>query len=311
MAKTSKTIAVHDSEGNLRGSLATGGKNVPTVSMIPMVLPGKPVHGRAQDIEIIIDPVRIERIRKIKYQIGIKDKILEFIQDEVKNNPALREAILGGKEVGHTISSHIDVATSEFLKSAGYPVKYEVYSGTEDKTKRSFGDIWIEEDGKMNPINIKTGILGKGNPNMVSMERVRTSFVVEKEIEAYYLAIIKFSVNDAQEITPVVYFIDALNFIDYLNYNMGPGQIMMKEASLYEAVEENPGLTLTREQKESKLKALYAKALEVGRIKVAEHTRILANWDSVDPEVGVVEDYLLDLGLGDEVSSSGKKRHFL
>jgi hypothetical protein len=274
VAKTSKTIAIHDADGNLRGSLATTGKfDLPTPSAVKKV-----AHGQVQDIELIIDPIRIERIRQIKYQLGIKNRIFDFISTELNEDQGLRTLILSSKEVGHTISSHIDVKVSQFLISAQYPIKHELDPKTQGKTKRSFGDIWIAENEHMNPINIKTGIIGDnggGNPNMVSMKRLKQSFL-SQEITSYYLAIIKFSISEDETITPVVYFIDALNFIDYLNFNFGTGQVMMKEKELYQALETNPGQILTREQKIQKLSALYEAGLAEAERKLKD------GWEGVN-----------------------------
>ena len=265
------TLFKDDGSGQLNGKIGVGKVDLPTNNPLSSSK-GKVNHGQHQEIEIITDPSRIRRIIQIKKQLAIKNHIIDFITEEIASNEELRKSILSGKEVGHTISSHIDVSTSEHLISKNYPIKYEINPKTQDKTTRSFGDIWIEESGHMNPINIKTGILiedGGSNPNMTSMNRLKNSFL-SGSISAYYLAIIKFSVSEEDEIKPVVYFIDALNFIDYLNYNTGTGQIMLKEKELYKVLEENPGLTLTREEKIEKLKALYLKGVEEGERKIAK-----------------------------------------
>lgn len=279
----SKPTPIRNKENtHLIGSIGQGKLNLPTSSPLESKVPKGSVHGKHQDVEIIIDPKRIQRIRQIKKQLEIKNHIIEFITQEIQSNEELKKSILLGKEVGHTISSHIDVSTSEHLISKNYPIKYEVNPKTQDKTTRSFGDIWIEESGHMNRINIKTGILiedGGSNPNMTSMNRLKNSFL-SGSISAYYLAIIKFTVLEDKEIKPVVYFIDALNFVDYLNYNTGTGQIMLKEKELYKILETNPGLTLTREAKIEKLKALYMKGVEEGERKIAKLKDAAGDFDA-------------------------------
>lgn len=276
-----KSIPIRNADNTrLAGSIGQGKFDLPTASLHANV------RGKVQDVEVINPYARIEKIRQIKRQVGIKNDIIGFIQSELDNNPELRNSILSGKEVGHTISSYIDVETSKFLMNAGYPIKHEVNPKTQDKTTRSFGDIWIKEDSFMNPINIKTGLLledGGSNPNMTSMNRLKNSFLSES-ISAYYLAIIKFSILDNDEIEPVVYFIDALNFIDYLNYNMGTGQIMLKEKELYKVLETNPSLTLTREEKIAKLKALYARGLEEAERKIEKSRETLKDFDNFKSE---------------------------
>ena len=278
----SKSIPLfkNDGSGQLSGSIGNGKADTPKPRGFQSK--GKDSNAEIQIPKIVANSEKIKRLIQIKKEIGIKNHIVEFITEELKNNEELRKSILFGKEVGHTISSHIDVSTSRHLISKNYPIKHEIDVKTGEKTARSFGDVWIEENGRMNPINIKTGLLSEetnSSPNMTSMNRLKNSFL-SGSITAYYLAIIKFNVNKEKEITPVVYFIDALNFVDYLNYNTGTGQIMIKEKELYKVLSVNPSLTLTREEKIEKLKALYLKGVEEGERKMAKLKEGAADFDA-------------------------------
>lgn len=286
--KHKKVLYIQDADGLMDGSIPFNGKDdgdIPTPASLKIISNSRraATDEKLKDGEIVKNPDRIRRLIQIKNQIAIKNDIAEFINQEILTNETLRESILSGKEAGHSIASHIDVETSRWLLGKGYPIKYEIDPKTQEKITRSFGDIWIKESGHYNPINIKTGLIsstGSGSSNMTSMNRLKDDFL-SGNITAYYLAIIKFEVSETNEITPRVYFIDALNFIDYLSYNMGPGQIMMKEKELYKVLETNPGLTLTKEEKISKLKDLYTKGIEEGARKLKEMQDGLADFDAV------------------------------
>ena len=55
---------------------------------------------------------------------------------------------------------------------------------------------------------------------------------------------------------------------------------MMKEKELYKVLEENPGLTLTKEEKIAKLRELYARGVEEGARKLKEMQDGLADFDA-------------------------------
>ena len=98
------------------------------------------------------------------------------------------------------------------------------------------GDIWIQDNGVYNPVNVKSGEMGKnGQPNMVAIGRVFPA-LIEHRIDSYYLLIVKMDLHvhnrDAH-----IYLVDMLDYLDYTHLDTGPGQIMLREASFYEAVD--------------------------------------------------------------------------
>lgn len=262
---------IKDRKGKFAGSVSDG-KGLP--SAIP-TLPKRPVRPEPE-LPVVAMPSATEvpedyhpRL-SIPRQIQLKYNIEEFFEYEVKENQELRTSILEGKEIGHTIASDIDNKTGQVLKDAGHPIVYEVDERSQEVKARSFGDLWIRDGEYINPINVKTGIVNgnkNGSGNMASMQRLKDAYL-SGEIDAYYLAIVKFDVNDDQEITPQVFFVDALNYLDHMNYNMGTGQIMMKEKELYEKIAENPTYTLTRKEKVEKLRDLYDRGLNEARAKL-------------------------------------------
>lgn len=97
------------------------------------------------------------------------------------------------------------------------------------------GDIWIHSHEVYNPINVKSGLQNmNGQPNVVSMQKL-LDYLLKRWIDSYYLLIIKFDLSN--NITHKLYFVDLLDWLDYITYDAGPGQIMLREQNLYDAID--------------------------------------------------------------------------
>jgi hypothetical protein len=157
----------------------------------------------------------------------------EYWKAEVLTAPF--RAIATGKEVGHKIGDMVDEKTTALLKATGrYNVLHQQKNG--EAASRSMGDLWIEAGGVFNPVNIKAGEYGKnGQPNLVSLKRV-LSALASQLIDSYYLLIMKIR-DDGGAFVPHVYMVDMFDFLDYTVFNSGPGQMMLKEAQFYPAVD--------------------------------------------------------------------------
>lgn len=138
-----------------------------------------------------------------------------------------------GKEAGHRIADYVDDRTCALLK-VNLDTRYEG-DGKGNIRKRSMGDIWIHSQEMYNPINVKSGLQNmNGQPNVVSMQKL-LDYLLKRWIDSYYLLIIKFDLST--NITHKFYFIDLLDWLDYITYDAGPGQIMLREQNLYEAID--------------------------------------------------------------------------
>ena len=143
--------------------------------------------------------------------------------------------LIEGKEVGHRIAEYVDERTCALLK---------VSLDTRDEgnrkgrvKKRSMGDIWVHSRGIYNPINVKSGLQNMhGQPNVVSMQKL-LDYIMKRWIDSYHLLIVKFDLSD--EISHKLYFIDVLDWIDFVTYDAGPGQIMLREQDLYDELDAN------------------------------------------------------------------------
>lgn len=163
-------------------------------------------------------------------QIKIKTLVENYWQKEVRSSEFI--GIAKGKEVGHKIGDMVDEKTTDILKACGeFTIKHQIDSEGNANT-RSMGDLWLQSNGVYNPINIKAGEHGKaGQPNLVSLKRVITR-LLNHQIDSYYLLIMKIE-NKGGAFVPHVYLVDMLDYLDFVTFNSGPGQMMLKEAQFY------------------------------------------------------------------------------
>lgn len=140
--------------------------------------------------------------------------------------------LISGKEPGHRMADYVDDQTTSLLKVSSLITRYEASANGRIK-KRSMGDVWVQSNGILNPVNVKSGLLRtNGQPNVVSMQKL-LNYIFNRWIDSYYLLVIKFHQNN--EITHKSYLIDLLDWVDFITYDAGPGQIMLHERDFYEA----------------------------------------------------------------------------
>lgn len=158
--------------------------------------------------------------------IGLSDRHWsEHVQDT-----GFRE-LISGKEPGHRMADYVDDRTTALLK-VNLDTRYEADIGGDVK-KRSMGDVWVHSNGMFNPINIKSGLQGmSGQPNLVSMQKL-LDYIFKRWIDSYYLLIIKFDIKG--DLSHQAYLVDLLDWTDFITYDAGPGQIMLREADFYSA----------------------------------------------------------------------------
>ena len=161
--------------------------------------------------------------------------------------------LIKGKEPGHRMADYVDDRTTALLK-VNLDTRYEAHRNGEPK-KRSMGDVWVFSREIFNPVNIKSGLQGmKGQPNLVSMQKL-LDYIFKGWIDSYYLLIIKFSVDDV--ISHKAHLVDLLDWTDFIAYDAGPGQIMLREQDFYEAFES--GHTPAERPIASKVESLFTR----------------------------------------------------
>lgn len=141
--------------------------------------------------------------------------------------------LISGKEPGHRMADYVDDRTTSLLK-VHLDTRYEG-DGKGNVKKRSMGDVWVRSSGIFNPVNVKAGLQGmNGQPNLVSMQKL-LNYIFKRWIDSYYLLIIKFDITS--QLSHKAYLVDMLDWTDYITYDAGPGQIMLREKDFYDAVE--------------------------------------------------------------------------
>jgi len=169
-------------------------------------------------------------------------------------------SIAAGKEIGHKIADMVDEQTTALLARHFTTAYQRKRDGA--PAPRSMGDIWVQDEGVFNPVNVKSGEMGKnGQPNMVAFGRVFPALAKAK-IDSYYLLIVKMDLRSRRR-DAHVYLVDLLDYLDFTHLNMGPGQIMLKESRFYDAVAdgyEPPEMSLTQ-----KAEKLYSMLIEANK----------------------------------------------
>jgi hypothetical protein len=138
--------------------------------------------------------------------------------------------IAKGKEIGHKLADLVDEKITALL-TVKYLTKHQ-RDAQGRKRSRSMGDLWLNDNGIYHPVNVKTGIVGaEGQPNLVSLKKI-LSGIMARQIDSYYLLIVKMKIA-AKEIDPTVYLIDMLDWLDYVTFDSGPGQMMLKAVKFF------------------------------------------------------------------------------
>ena len=150
-----------------------------------------------------------------------------FWDAQVSNKGFLE--ITRGKEIGHRIADYVDDHTTALLK-VKFDTRYEA-DGKGESRKRSMGDVWLHGGGVLNPVNVKAGLQDmNGQPNLVSMQKL-LDYILHRWIDSYYLLIVKFSLGDP--VQHKIALVDMLDWLDFIVYDAGPGQIMLRERDFF------------------------------------------------------------------------------
>jgi hypothetical protein len=185
-------------------------------------------------------------------QTAIHQETISYWRTEVKKPEII--AIAQGKEMGHKLADVVDEKTTALL-TINHLVKHQV-DARGRRCARSMGDLWLHDCGIFHAINVKTGIVGaEGQPNLVSLKKIIRA-IMARQIDAYYLLIVKLLVEPGR-IVPSVFLIDMLDWLDYVTFDSGPGQMMLKAVKFFAEYQPHKKPCLTTKQKLSRLIALY------------------------------------------------------
>ena len=141
------------------------------------------------------------------YILNTVKRLLPNILTEINFDPTV-------KEVGHTFGEKVEEVLVEKLVELDSRF-------TAPDNKREMQDVSFNDD----LINIKFGFDKKGQPNMVAFNRLSTRYL-KNEIDSYYIISIDGKTNN-------VTFFDLYQQLPYTNYNVGTGQVMLKEKQFF------------------------------------------------------------------------------
>jgi hypothetical protein len=183
---------------------------------------------------------------------SISSEAYTYWEGEVKKPEII--AIAKGKEIGHKLADLVDEKTTALL-TVKYLTKHQ-HDGQGKKRSRSMGDVWLHDNRIYHPINVKTGIVGaEGQPNLVSLKKVLGA-IMACQIDSYYLLIVKMQIL-ADGIIPSVYLFDMLDWLDYVTFDSGPGQMMLRAAKFFREFDPKKVVTTDISAKVKRLMELY------------------------------------------------------
>ena len=154
------------------------------------------------------------------YILKLVERLLPSILEEVDFDPTV-------KEVGHSFGEKVEETLVDKLCELDPAF-------TAPEGKREMQDVSFNDD----LINIKFGFDKKGQPNMVAFNRLSERFL-KKEIDSYYIISIDGKTNK-------VTFFDLYQQLPYTNYNVGTGQVMLKEKPFFESFNQKKDYSISK-----------------------------------------------------------------
>jgi|688.fasta_scaffold153748_2 hypothetical protein len=161
------------------------------------------------------------------------------------------------KESGHANAPKTEEAVSNILEKNKFKISYERKKNGQ-KAARSISDVIVS--GLF--CNVKSGVLSEdskgGQPNICSLKRLYKK-IISKELDAYIIIWVK---------SDKVRVFDVLSNLEYIVYNDGTGQCMLKENIFLKNFDNiSPHNAESIKIKCDKIKDILVKGYEAHRIK--------------------------------------------
>ena len=171
-----------------------------------------------------------------QYILSLTKELLPSVLKEVGFDPTVKEPGHSyGEKVEETLIDKLIATDDRFTKPT---------------TKRAMQDFsWLKD-----LLNVKFGYNKKGQPNMVSFNRLSKRYVNE-EIDSYWILSIDGKNNH-------VCLFNLYEQLDYTNTNLGTGQVMLSETKFYPNFNQDKDYTISREDVIIKLKKISQDATE-------------------------------------------------
>ncbi len=170
------------------------------------------------------------------YILSLTKELLPSVLKEVGFDPTVKEPGHSyGEKVEETLIDKLIATDDRFTKPT---------------TKRAMQDFsWLKD-----LLNVKFGYDKKGQPNMVSFNRLSKRYVNE-EIDSYWILSIDGKNNH-------VCLFNLYEQLDYTNTNLGTGQVMLSETKFYPNFNQDKDYTVDRKDVIMKLKKISQDATE-------------------------------------------------
>ena len=162
-------------------------------------------------------------LKQINYVINSTEKNVNNLLNEIGFDPTV-------KEPGHSFGEKFEEALVNSLvkkdkKTFSLPSKIE----GKGKQTRNMEDLFCF--GKS--VNIKFGYNKKGNPNVCSFNRLLDKYHND-EIDSYWILTINVkSQKKDGSFDYECHFFNIYDHLDYVNYDYGTGQVMLKETKFF------------------------------------------------------------------------------
>tara|TARA_R110000868_G_C10897226_1_gene764042 strand:- start:1012 stop:1692 length:681 start_codon:yes stop_codon:yes gene_type:complete len=197
------------------------------------------------------------------YILSLTRKLISSCLDEAGFDPTV-------KEPGHSYGEKVEeILVNKFV---GIDVRFSSPSKTKGRGKqtRKMEDFLFLQ----NLVNVKLGYeKGKGQPNMVSFNRLVKKYL-SGEIDSYYVLIIDVRGTTKENLTTQEYLFDLFDYLDYVNYNYGTGQVMLKESQFFADYDSNTYIHKTKKEIVEQLMEIDEKAYQSHiKLKKQQHKK--------------------------------------
>lgn len=175
------------------------------------------------------------------------------------------------KEPGHTYGESVEELLVNKLveKDSKFLAPIKNKGKGSGKQTRKMEDLLYIKSLINNLINIKLGYeKGAGQPNMVSFNRLLKSYHKD-EIDSYYILIVDVAGKTKDNLVTTEYIINLFDYLDYVNYNYGTGQIMLKEKQFFADYDSNKYFNNSKKDIMIKLAEIHEEAY-LSHIKLKE-----------------------------------------
>lgn len=187
--------------------------------------------------------------KDMKYIKELLEKEYPRILKDINYDPSM-------KEIGHSFAQAWENKLTEYLLnlSTDFTSPDDIENSKDGSKKKERPRAMPDIVYKGNYINIKFGHNKKGQPNICAMSKLYLQ-LHEDTIDSYYLLV--FDAYDSS-----IHFFDVYDYLDYVSFNYGPGQTMLKEVAFKKAYKFNQTSGLTKKEKLKRLHEMQLVALE-------------------------------------------------